>query len=275
MADIKINEKLVVSQTGTAEPVLASNVDLSSATGIPAAGIIGVLPVRNENLIINRVSNSTIDIDADYLTLLLSSGVGYIASSINLTIDITASGANGLDTGSEGSSTWYYIWVIYNGTTVAGLFSTSATAPTMPAGYTYKKFVGAVRNNSSSNFLDFHQRGNDVMLTTSSADHRVVTNGTATSYTSCSLVNAVPPNAHVVKGWMGTAASNERCLAWVAATSSGRGEHCHDSAGTTYGGCLSFEIVLVETQTLYYKIHSSLGLNVDIYPTGHRFAGIV
>ena len=36
-----------------------------------------------------------------------------------------------------------------------------------------------------------------------------------------------------------------------------------------------FEIVLVETQTLYYKIHSSLGLNVDIYPTGHRFAGIV
>ena len=40
MADIKINEKLVVSQTGTAEPVLASGV-----TGIPAAGITGVLPV--------------------------------------------------------------------------------------------------------------------------------------------------------------------------------------------------------------------------------------
>ena len=45
MADIKINEKLVVSQTGTAEPILASNVDLSSVTGIPAAGITGVLPV--------------------------------------------------------------------------------------------------------------------------------------------------------------------------------------------------------------------------------------
>ena len=43
MADIKINEKLVVSQTGTSEPVLASNVDLSSATGIPAAGITGTL----------------------------------------------------------------------------------------------------------------------------------------------------------------------------------------------------------------------------------------
>ncbi len=43
MADIKINEKLVVSQTGTAEPVLASNVDLSSATGIPAAGVTGTL----------------------------------------------------------------------------------------------------------------------------------------------------------------------------------------------------------------------------------------
>ena len=42
MADIKINEKLVVSQTGTAEPVLASNVDLSSAT-IPAAAVTGTL----------------------------------------------------------------------------------------------------------------------------------------------------------------------------------------------------------------------------------------
>ena len=30
MADIKINEKLVVSQTGTAEPVLASNVDINT-----------------------------------------------------------------------------------------------------------------------------------------------------------------------------------------------------------------------------------------------------
>ena len=47
MADIKINEKLVVSQTGTAEPVLASNVDLSnvnlSSTTIPAAGVTGTL----------------------------------------------------------------------------------------------------------------------------------------------------------------------------------------------------------------------------------------
>jgi len=37
VADIKINEKLVVSQTGTAEPVMASNVT------IPAAGITGTL----------------------------------------------------------------------------------------------------------------------------------------------------------------------------------------------------------------------------------------
>jgi len=47
VADIKINEKLVVSQTGTAEPVLASNVDLSnvnlSSTTIPAAGVTGTL----------------------------------------------------------------------------------------------------------------------------------------------------------------------------------------------------------------------------------------
>lgn len=44
-----------------------------------------------------------------------------IADWSNIVVDITASGANGLDTGSEGASRWYSIWAIYNGTTKAGL----------------------------------------------------------------------------------------------------------------------------------------------------------
>ncbi|SVB78782.1 uncharacterized protein METZ01_LOCUS231636, partial [marine metagenome] len=38
VADIKINEKLVVSQTGTAEPVLASNV--TGGGGLTALGTV-------------------------------------------------------------------------------------------------------------------------------------------------------------------------------------------------------------------------------------------
>ena len=113
------------------------------------------------NMTIERASASTVDIDADYLVVEDGSGDRVDISSINLTADITASGANGLDTGSENSGTWYYVWVIYNSvsTTTAALLSTSSTSPTMPSGYTYKALVSAVRNDSSSDFLDFKQHG--------------------------------------------------------------------------------------------------------------------
>ncbi|OIN44501.1 hypothetical protein [Pseudomonas costantinii] len=65
-------------------------------------------------------------------------------------------GANGLDTGSVGGavSTWYSVWVIWNGSTVSGLFSLSATSPTMPAGYTHKALVGWARTDATgSKFL--------------------------------------------------------------------------------------------------------------------------
>jgi hypothetical protein len=69
-------------------------------------------------------------------------------------ISLAASGANGLDTGSEQASRWYYVFLIYNPTTdtYAGLFSLSSTAPTMPSGYTKKRRLLSVRNNASSNF---------------------------------------------------------------------------------------------------------------------------
>ncbi len=52
--------------------------------------------------------------------------------SSTITIDSGVTGANGLDTGSLAASTWYYFYLIYNGSTVAGLLSASATSPTMP-----------------------------------------------------------------------------------------------------------------------------------------------
>lgn len=70
---------------------------------------------------------------------------------LSVTADISASGANGLDTGTKAPSTWYNVWVIWNDSTPAALISLSATSPTMPAGYVTKVRVGAIRNNASSN----------------------------------------------------------------------------------------------------------------------------
>lgn len=44
-----------------------------------------------------------------------------VSSWSNLNADLTASGANGLDAGTEQASTWYEVWAIYNGTTKAAL----------------------------------------------------------------------------------------------------------------------------------------------------------
>jgi hypothetical protein len=77
----------------------------------------------------------------------------------DIIIDITVSGKNGLDTGSEAPNTWYYVWLILNESDgeVAGLFSVSNTSPTMPSGFTKKRLIGANRNNSSSNFFGHQQ----------------------------------------------------------------------------------------------------------------------
>ncbi|MCK4268696.1 MAG: hypothetical protein KAX16_07675 [Actinomycetia bacterium] len=125
-----------------------------------------------------NASNPTyqVDIDADYLQVQDKNH-----ASINLTVAITSSGANGLDTGSEAANTWYSIWVIYNpGTEIlASLLSISVDSPTLPSGYTKKRRVGWVRNNASSNFFTtmdlvegpgFHDRGIPVGLDLAETD---------------------------------------------------------------------------------------------------------
>lgn len=135
-------------------------------------------PLRN--LVVTNASASTIDIDADMVLIEDTSTppLQYLARSVNLTADITASGANGLDTGSEASGTWYFCWVVYNSSTdtVASLLSTSSTLAsiTLPSGYTFGKFVGVAYNDGSSNFLDFLQRDDRV---TYKAFQQILSNG--------------------------------------------------------------------------------------------------
>jgi len=70
---------------------------------------------------------------------------------------VAGTAQGGLDTGTIATSTWYYVYVIKNLTTgvVDWLYSASATAPTMPSGYTVKRMVGAVKTNSSSQFIQW------------------------------------------------------------------------------------------------------------------------
>jgi hypothetical protein len=158
------------------------------------AGAIGA----GRNIVCSRPSASTIDIDADEVQLKDANGNVFVATSVNLTADITASGANGLDTGAEASGTWYYGWVIYNpaSNTVASLLSVSATAPTMPSGYTFKALVTAARNDGSSNFLAYNQKGKWIYF---DAQQSVGGGLSATAETAITISGFVPPIAQEFK----------------------------------------------------------------------------
>jgi len=75
---------------------------------------------------------------------------GVEGTSVSVSVDFTTTGANGLDTGSMSASTWYHVYLISNGTTIAGLASTSSTSPTMPSGYTKKRWVACYYSDSST-----------------------------------------------------------------------------------------------------------------------------
>ncbi|MEK6705540.1 MAG: hypothetical protein AABZ06_07110 [Bdellovibrionota bacterium] len=164
----------------------------SDSNGLGSWSAMYTITGAAKNLVVKYDSATQVIVTADEIVLKDSSNVSYFATSVNVTAAITSSGANGLDTGSEASSTWYYVWVIYNGTTVASLLSTSATAPTMPSGYTYKVRAGSVYNDASSNFERFYQIDRTAYYYAYSS---ALSAGSATVMTSVSLTALVPPIA--------------------------------------------------------------------------------
>ena len=110
------------------------------------------------------------------------------------TSSLAASGANGLDTGAEATNTWYAVHIIADSTAVnspVGLFSLSATAPSLPAGYDKFRRIGWVRNNSLSDIISFWCNGNNTQrhydYTDSITNRAVLLAGAAAAWT---LVNA-------------------------------------------------------------------------------------
>lgn len=131
-------------------------------------------------------------------------------------VAITATGANALDTGTEANSTWYYVWLIKHGTngTVAGLLSTSATAPTLPSGYTHKRLIFAVRNDASGNFIQGECRswGGGRLTFVPSVQHAhsgvpgeygtlVALSLAATTFTDLDCASQLPANVRFAELW--------------------------------------------------------------------------
>jgi len=124
----------------------------------------------------NNVSDITNDIDIAIGVAADSTGARYMrrTSSITKRLDAAwAVGTNqgGLDTGAIANTT-YHVWLIMRSDTgvVDVLFSTSATAPTMPANYDFKRRIGSIVRVSAA-IKPFKQRGNYFWWVTKVQDH--------------------------------------------------------------------------------------------------------
>lgn len=92
-----------------------------------------------------------------------------LAAAISKTTSAWSAGTgNGcLDTGSIATATWYGVFEIENPTTsTVDVLCTKETAgsapsPTMPSGYTLKRYIGSMSTNGSSQWAAFVQNGGD------------------------------------------------------------------------------------------------------------------
>lgn len=240
----------------------------------------------HKNLIVRvNLTNPTyqVDIDADILDVEDAAYNLYRLQSANLTIDITASGANGLDTGAEAGNTTYAIWAIYNLTTntVTGLLSTSFTLGglTLPSGYTFGRLVGFVRNDGSSNFIPFIQHENRLLFDDPVDDTQALTAGSDLTFTDVD-VTTWAGNTSIVKtaiiGWVldYEAAGDATIYGYVrpnGATGSGKilAKMRKNTASAYYGMYASGEFMIHLDSTLIfeYKV-TDAAQDMDMYVHG-------
>ncbi len=164
-------------------------------------------------------------------------------ASLSVTLDITQSGANGLDAGTEEADTFYNVFVISGTSGVAGLLSKS-NPPTgsgydafeldpapvsLPSGYDAYEWVGAVKNNTNGNLDEFIQWDRFVDCPQNS----VLSKQDETNFATFDLSKVVPPSAKAVLlqqvYWKKSGTGN----VCVTLTESGTGTTAGNSSRTT------------------------------------------
>jgi hypothetical protein len=142
------------------------------ATTVGATGLVNGLGLTRTSATVITVAAGECRDSTNVTTIVLPSG----------TLDITVSGANGLDAGVEAADTLYAVWAIATATGAsARLFSLSFTAPAMPAGFIYRRRIGSWYNDTGGDLIAGRQFGTGRERTVRFFAHRqVITDGLPT-----------------------------------------------------------------------------------------------
>lgn len=167
---------------------------IAAANVAAIAGLVGLKVIPNSG-----APNDKVDVTIDQACLSDGAGDSIVFASQSFTIDVTQAGpvVNGRDQNSAFTAgSWVHLWAISNDTLCRGLASASASAPTLPSGYTKKAYLGAVRYDGSSHLVKTSIFGDTAYY--QGAQQALSTTAPATSATAVALSTLVPPNASEV-----------------------------------------------------------------------------
>jgi hypothetical protein len=234
-------------------------------------------PGAASKLVVSTTGNTTTTATANLVVLQNGSGNEISVTAVSCSINWATTGANALDTGSLAASSWYYIFVINNGTTTACLGSASSSAPTLPATYIYFARVGAVPSDSSSHLMRVLQMDKTaqyvVTAATNTAALPIVASGAAGSISTPTFVAVtvqgnsfpIPPTASEVHiGVVNTGSTNVLVVpnnSYGASTSSSNPPFCN-STGTAAGAAIFCSFGLESTQVFWANNAANALLNI-------------
>lgn len=199
-----------------------------------------------------------------------------LASAFTKTTSAWAVGTgNGaMDTGAVAINTWYHVFLIKRSDTglVDVLFSLSATGPTMPASYTYKRRIGAMKTDASSKWLAFLQVGDHFVWATPIKD---LDSGAVVASGGYTLnLTGVPTGVNVVarlRGFYTNATVGSLFLISspleLAATPNAiRGNLTAAVQVTGAASCFTCDVVTDSTATIRYSVNqNSSDIALDAY----------
>jgi len=244
------------------------------------SGVVG--HARNLSMSVTAAS-ATATLTADEIVVETAlGGLRYCLANFNKTINLAATGAGGMDTGSAPAPGFVGIYAIYNPTTgSSALLATNATAAKvpevyagghMPSGYTASALVSVVPTNVAAQFpiLNQFDRQVDVVqvgLLGSSTDGGTVWNAIGIS-------GLAPKNAKTFKGYATGSNGN------AGAFNLGIGGDVNGTGTLTANfsangcSCQAAGVPIMTTQTIYWYYHFSgtvSSLSFQLYGTGYTF----
>ena len=215
-----------------------------------------------------------------------STNKAIIEPSGTITIDRDTSGANGLDTGSIATDTWYYVYLIMKSSdgTVAGVVSVTNESVsgtiTQPSGYDLKRQLPiAIRNNGSNAFIKFKTTNwglhPSIIYMVHIGDHNdagtnnILATGTATTYTDVDLSSLIPPISNIAILKLGAVYTATARQAYVRPNGESYDGYTLTAPTSGFSYASSVDMPTDSSRIVEYKI-SGTGSNLHIWVQGYH-----